>query len=199
MKTDTEYWVFSINLGIYSRSLFTIYTANVYISMASILSPHYSKQQHQSNTTLNHVWVQSNSTCRLGVPFTLCGKENDVSLDWRHDGRETTSMQEHERSTRRKSEAECKMYKPLAQNIRVRYSVWYFDPRIIPGTSHKLRLFWARPYQVIKMSPLTLAEIKPGLLSQRRETGEPRHVETVSGRRCNSTESGRFRSRLMVR
>ena len=31
------------------------------------------------------------------------------------------------------------MYKPLIQNIRVGCLVCYFDPRIIPGTSHKLR------------------------------------------------------------
>ena len=34
------------------------------------------------------------------------------------------------------------MYKPLTQNIRARCLVWYFNPRIILGTSHKLRSFW---------------------------------------------------------
>ena len=33
----------------------------------------------------------------------------------------------------------AQMYKPLTQNIQVGGLVWYFDPRIIPGTSHKLR------------------------------------------------------------
>ena len=33
------------------------------------------------------------------------------------------------------------MYKPLTQNIRAGFLVWYLDPRVIPGTSHKLRLF----------------------------------------------------------
>ena len=39
--------------------------------------------------------------------------------------------------------------------------MWYFDPRIIPGTSHKLRLFWAGPYRVSKLIAPSLAEIKP--------------------------------------
>ena len=53
------------------------------------------------------------------------------------------------------------MYKPLTQNIRVGCLVWYFDPRIIPGTSHKLRSFWIGPYRVSKLIALSLAEIKP--------------------------------------
>ena len=52
------------------------------------------------------------------------------------------------------------MYKPLTQNIRSRCLVWYFDPRIIPGTSHKLRAFWAGPYWVMKLITLALAKIK---------------------------------------
>ena len=55
----------------------------------------------------------------------------------------------------------AQMYKPLTQNIRVGCLVWYFDPRIIPGTSHKLRLFWAGPYRVSKLIAPSLAEIKP--------------------------------------
>ena len=53
------------------------------------------------------------------------------------------------------------MYKPLTQNIQARCLVRYFDPRIIPGTSHKLRSFWAGPYQVMKLIAPALAEIKP--------------------------------------
>ena len=55
----------------------------------------------------------------------------------------------------------AQMYKPLAQNIRAGCLVWYFDPRIIPGTSHKLRSFSARPYQVSRLIASALAEIKP--------------------------------------
>ena len=55
------------------------------------------------------------------------------------------------------------MYKPLTQNIRVGCLVWYFDPRIIPGTSHKLRSFWAGPYRVSKLIAPSLAEINPGV------------------------------------
>ena len=52
------------------------------------------------------------------------------------------------------------LYKPLTQNIRVGGLVWYFDLRIIPGTSHKLRSFWAGPYRVSKLIALYLGEIK---------------------------------------
>ena len=53
------------------------------------------------------------------------------------------------------------MYKPLAQSIQAGCLVWYFDPRIIPGTSHKLRSFWAGPFRVMKLRAPALVEIKP--------------------------------------
>ena len=43
------------------------------------------------------------------------------------------------------------MYKPLTQNIQAGCLVWYFNLRIIHGTDHKLRSFWARPYRVMKI------------------------------------------------
>ena len=55
----------------------------------------------------------------------------------------------------------AQMYKPLIQNIPVGCLAWYFDPRIIPGTSHKLILFWAEQNQVSKLIAPALAEIKP--------------------------------------
>ena len=45
----------------------------------------------------------------------------------------------------------AQLYKLLTQNIRVGCLEWYFDPRIIQGTSHKLRLFWAEPYRLSKL------------------------------------------------
>ena len=53
------------------------------------------------------------------------------------------------------------MYKPLTQNIRVGCLVWYFDSRVIPATSHKLRSLWAGPYRVEKLLAPSLVEIKP--------------------------------------
>ena len=55
----------------------------------------------------------------------------------------------------------AQMYKPLTQNIRAGCLIWYFNPRIIPGTSHKLRSFWAEPYRVSRLIAPALAEIKP--------------------------------------
>ena len=40
----------------------------------------------------------------------------------------------------------AQMYKPLTQNIPVGCLVWYFDLRVVPGTSHKLRSYWAGLY-----------------------------------------------------
>ena len=39
--------------------------------------------------------------------------------------------------------------------------MWYFDPRTIPGTIHKLRSFWAGPYRELKIIAPALAVIKP--------------------------------------
>ena len=61
------------------------------------------------------------------------------------------------RRVRQKSQ----MYKPLTQNIQAGCLVWYCDPRIIPGTSHKLRSFCAGPYRVSRLIASALAEIKP--------------------------------------
>ena len=55
----------------------------------------------------------------------------------------------------------AQIYKPLTQNIQAGCLLWYFDPRIIPGTSHKLRSFWAGPYRVRKIKAPALAKIKP--------------------------------------
>ena len=55
----------------------------------------------------------------------------------------------------------AQMYKPLTQNIRDGCLVWCFDPKIIQGTIHKLRSFWAGPYRVSRLIAPALAEIKP--------------------------------------
>ena len=39
--------------------------------------------------------------------------------------------------------------------------MWYFNPIIIHGTSHKLRSFWAGPYLVMKLIASALVEINP--------------------------------------
>ena len=39
--------------------------------------------------------------------------------------------------------------------------MWYFDPRTILGTIHKLRSFWAEPYCVSRLIGPALGDIKP--------------------------------------
>ena len=74
------------------------------------------------------------------------------------------------------------MYKPLTQNIQAECLVWYFHLRIIPGTSHKLRLFWAGPCRVMKLIAPASTKIKPVYFHVGRKTGESRHIETIQGR-----------------
>ena len=79
----------------------------------------------------------------------------------------------------------AQMYKLFTQNIQAGCLVWYFDPRIIPGTIHKLRLFWAGPYKALRLIAL--------------EIGELRCVEAIARGRCDLAGSGGYRPRLMVR
>ena len=98
----------------------------------------------------------------IGSSHTVCREENTVSLDGGHAGRMTRCLQEYEGgSTCRRVRWKPQMYKPLTQNIWVGCLVWCFDPRIIPGTSYKLRSIWAGPSQVTKLITQALAEIKP--------------------------------------
>ena len=71
------------------------------VECVPICIKHHSEQQH-----IMLGQAQSDTTYGLGVPYTLCREENNVPMDWGHDGRETTGLQEYERSTRWKSEAE---------------------------------------------------------------------------------------------
>ena len=59
-----------------------------------------------------------NGTCGLGVPCTQCREEDDVPLDRRHDAWDIMGLEEYERSTRWKSEAEP----PDVQPINTEYS-----------------------------------------------------------------------------
>ena len=52
------------------------------------------------------------------------------------------------------------LYKPLTQHFKEGSLVWHFDPRIIAGTSHKLRSFWVGTYRVSRIIAPSLVEIK---------------------------------------
>ena len=54
----------------------------------------------------------------------------------------------------------AQMYQPLKDGIKVGDKVWYFNPRVVPGTVHKLRNFWLGPYRVHRLIGAALAEIK---------------------------------------
>ena len=73
------------------------------------------------------------------------------------------------------------MYKPFTQNIQAGCLVWYFDLRIIPGTSHKLRLFWAGSYQVMKLIAPALMEIKPVYYPGEERLARPKALKLYWG------------------
>ena len=82
-------------------------------------------------------------------------------MDGRYVRRETTCIQEHERSSRQKSEAERSDVQTVNPEYQSGVSSVVFDPRIVPGTNHKLRSFWAGPYRVSKLIAPSLSEIQP--------------------------------------
>ena len=108
------------------------------------------------NTTVN-------SSTGVTAHYAMFGQETTLPVDWvfptpsvekRTIYQWTGDMLEERRQRAYKSMRDvqgnrvrqnAQMYKPLTQNIRAGCLVWYFDPRIIPGTSHKLRSFWAEP------------------------------------------------------
>ena len=104
----------------------------------------------------------------------MCGYKAMLSVDWVFPtpAAERRTMY-HWTGNRLKDEAEtlsdyeggqrwknAKMYKPFRKNIKAICLVWYFDPRVVPGTSHKLLCFWYGPYQVTLLKAPALAEIK---------------------------------------
>ena len=123
------------------------------------------------NTTLS-------TSTRVTMHYAMFGREAKLPVDWvfptpsaeKRTMYQWTGEMLEERQREYKSMREfqggrvqrnAQLYKPLTQNIRVGCLVWYIDLRIIPGTSHKLRLFWAGPYHVSKLIAQSLAEIKP--------------------------------------
>ena len=83
-------------------------------------------------------------------------------MDRRHAGRETQHAYKSMRDVQGgRVRQNAQMYKPLTKNIWADCLVWYFNLRIIPGTSHTLRSFWAGPYRVLRLIASALAEIKP--------------------------------------
>ena len=126
----------------------SVFAYNTTVSSSTRVIPHYA--MFGCKATLPVDWV-----------FPTHSVEKRMIYHWTGD-----MMEESHRAYKSMREVQGgrakwnpQMYKPLTQNIRSRCLVWYFDPRIIPGTSHKLRSFWAGPYQVMKMIALALAEI----------------------------------------
>ena len=124
------------------------FTYNTTVSTRTGVTPHYAMFGREATPPVD--WV-----------FPTPSAEKRMMYQWTGDmlkERQYKSMREVQGGRVWRN---AQLYKPLIQNIRVECLVWYFDPRIIPGTSHKLRLFWAGPYRVSKLIAPPLAEIKP--------------------------------------
>ena len=149
------------------------------------------------NTTMS-------SSTRVMPQYAMFGREATLPVDWvfptpsaeRRTMYQWTGDMLEERQHAYKSMREvqggrvwrnAQLYKPFTQNIRVWCLVWYFDPRIIPGTSHKQRLFWAGTIPGIQADSSVPGRDQTGVLPWRREAGEPGHAETIPQRRCGAT------------
>ena len=128
----------------------SLFAYNTTVSSSIGVTPHYSMYEREVMLLVD--WV-----------FPTPSVEKRMMYQWTRD-----MLEERQRAYKSMREVQggrvrwcAQMYKPLTQNIRVGCLVWYFDPRIIPGISHKLISFWAGPYRVSKLIAPSLAEIKP--------------------------------------
>ena len=98
-----------------------------------------------------------------GNPVERFHRSIIAMLRTRGDGRETCWRKDNQRAYKSMREVQGGRVRPkaLTQNIQAGCLLWYLDPLIIPGTSHKLRSFWAGPYRVSRLIAPALAEIKP--------------------------------------
>ena len=71
-------------------------------------------------------------------------------------------LEERQHAYKSMREVHGRRVRQKAQDVQAgSHFSFVFDPRIIPGTSLKIRSFWAGPYQVTKLMALAVAEIKP--------------------------------------
>ena len=126
-----------------------MFAYNTTVSSSTGVTPHYAMLRREA-------------TLLVDWGFPTPSVEKRTMYQWTED-----MLEERQRAYKSMREVQGvrvrrngQMYKPLTQNIRAGCLVWYFDHRIIPGTSHKLRSFWAAvPYQVSRLIAPALAEI----------------------------------------
>ena len=94
-------------------------------------------------------------------PIPKADSESELS-DWTETIQEGDKQKE---AVRRNAQ----YYKPLLNGFKVGQWVWLFDPRIILGSSDKLRSYWAGPYKIVRKIAPALAEVMAVY-----ETGKPR-------------------------
>ena len=107
-----------------------VFVYNTTVSSSTRVIPHYAMFGRE--VTLPVDWV-----------FQTPSEEKRTMYQWMGDMLEERqpaykNMREMQGGRVRQN---AQMHKLLTQNIRVGCLVWYFDPRIIPVTSHKLRSF----------------------------------------------------------
>ena len=119
-------------------------------------------ESSSTGVTLHYAMFGCKATLPVDWVFPTPSVEKRMMYQWMGDMlEETKCLQKHERCTMWKSTVEPPDVQTINQNIRAGCLVWYYDPRIIPGTSHKLRSFWAGPHRVLRLIAPALGEIKP--------------------------------------
>ena len=103
-----------------------------------------------TEVTLHYAMFGRKATLPVDWVFPTPSVEKRTIYQWTGDVLEERqcaykSMREVQGGRIKRSD---RTYKPLTRNIQASCLLWYFDPRIIPETSHKLRSFWAGPFRV---------------------------------------------------
>ena len=155
----------------------SVFTYNTTVSSSTGVTPHYAMFGCEAMLPVD--WV-----------FATPSVEKRTMYQWTGD-----MLEEKQRAYKsmrdvqgRRVRRNAQMYKPLTQNTRASCLVWYFVLRIIPGTSHKLRSFWAGPYQVTRLIAPALGGTTPCTIPEKRNY-ELRRIETILQQSCDSIGS----------
>ena len=124
----------------------SVFAYNTTVSTSTGVTPHYAMFGREAMQPVDWVFPTTSSEKR-----TMHQWNRDMLEERQHAYRSMGAVQ----GGRVRQNAQ--LYKPLTQKIRVGCLVWYFDSRIVPGTSHKLRSLWAGPYRVSRLIASSLA------------------------------------------
>ena len=147
----------------------SVFTYNTTVSSSTGVTPHFAIFRREATPT--------------------CGEENNVSMDWRHVGRETMCLEEYERCTRQKSAAECPDVQTFNPEYPTRLFSVAFRSENHPWNQSQVEIILGGTLLCDEAGSSSLGRDKTSVISRRRKIGESRRVETILWRRCDSPES----------